>query len=64
MFAYCKNNDILIEARSMRDAVEYAKERLHPDNGVTPDWLEGLNLRRVSAEKADELRNSAIVWEI
>lgn len=61
---YCKENDILIiMTGSLRDAVEYAHDKLSPAYGHQPGRADNLKLRKVSMAEAEDLKYSAIFWE-
>lgn len=65
MYAYCKENDILIHADSFEEAVEYAKDRLSPAYGFEPGRADSLNLRPIrDAGRIADLEESAIFWDI
>ena len=63
MWAYCKENDILVKAKSLNAARTYAIYRLSPAYGHKPGRADSLELVPISASKAEELDGIAITWE-
>jgi len=64
MHAYCKTNDILISAPTMKAAQAYAEYRLSPAYGHPEGRANNLRLVRINKARADELDGFAITWEV
>lgn len=60
---YCSTNGILVYAKSIKEAKDYATYRLSPAYGHAPDREKGLKLRAISPDCAEKLDGCSITWE-
>lgn len=62
MYYYCPANDIVIRASSLKDARGQAARKLSPKYGFAPGRADSLKLARVSDQRGEDLRWTAIDW--